>query len=209
VSGTVLDDTVLGEDMRSRLIGLIEWNVATTVLFDADDDIVGDLLDAFLDRDEIEMRYLNDGDTGFIGYVVIENFDMSGGVDELETVDVNLLSADILRRFRGMSAANSGITDDTPGTVGSLENELEITVQDATPEPMEGYHAYDFEAVVDGEGPWKLNEGPFSDFSDDGAGVYTVTYTGADHGTEYTVDSLRLEGQIIEEDYAFSTPDET
>lgn len=99
VSGTVLDDTVLGEDMRSRLIGLLEWSVSTTVLFDADDEIVTDLQAAFFARDEIDMRYLNDGTDGFEGPVVIENFDMSGGVDELETVDVNLLSAGALEVY--------------------------------------------------------------------------------------------------------------
>jgi len=89
----ILDDTVLGDDMRSRLPGLIEWDVSMTVLYDEDDDIVDDLRTAFTNRDEIDVRYLPDGESGWEGPVVIETFDMSGGVDDLETVDVNLLSA--------------------------------------------------------------------------------------------------------------------
>lgn len=95
----ILDDTILGDDMRSRLPGLIEWDVSMTVLYDQEDEIVGDLRDAFVDRNEVNIRYLPNGESGWEGPTVIETFDLSGGVDDLETIDVNLLSAGELEDY--------------------------------------------------------------------------------------------------------------
>ncbi len=100
-SGTVLDDSALGfnEGQRSRLIGIIEWGVSMTVNYDTDGEgaaAVTILRAAWLGRDTLLARYLPDGENGFEGPVVVETFNMSGGVDDLETVEVSLLSNGVL-----------------------------------------------------------------------------------------------------------------
>lgn len=97
-SGTVLDDSAHGyhDGMRSRVIGLLEWGVTMTIVYSeegAGSDAVEMLRDAWRDRDTLYVQYMPDSKSGWEGPVVVENFNMSGGVDDLETADVNLLSA--------------------------------------------------------------------------------------------------------------------
>lgn len=98
-SGTVLDDSAIGfyDGQRRRLIGLLEWGITMTVNYDtggAGGDAVDIIRSAWLGRKPLIAQYLPTGSTddGFQGPVVVENFNMTGGVDDLETVDVNLLS---------------------------------------------------------------------------------------------------------------------
>lgn len=100
-SGTVLDDSAHGyhDGMRSRVIGLLEWGVTMTLVYSETgdgSDAVDALRAAWRNRETLRVRYLPNGESGWEGDVVVENFNMSGGVDDLETVDVNLLSAGAL-----------------------------------------------------------------------------------------------------------------
>lgn len=98
-SGTVLDDSAIGfnQGQRSRLIGIIEWGITMTVNYDTGGEgaaAVALIRDAWLNRKRIFAQYLPDGTigSGWEGPTVVETFNMTGGVDDLETVDVNLLS---------------------------------------------------------------------------------------------------------------------
>jgi len=98
-SGTVLDDSALGfnQGQRSRLIGILEWGISMTVNYDTDGEgatAVSHIRDSWLDRKRLYVQYLPSGkvESGWQGPVVVETFNMTGGVDDLETVDVSLLS---------------------------------------------------------------------------------------------------------------------
>ncbi len=117
--GTVLDDTYLGipGGQRSRIIGLIEWGVTMTVNYEVSGPLslaTGMLHDAWKDRDLLHVQYLPDGveANGYQGRVSVQNFNMSGGFDDLETADVNLLSK-----------GEIGACDEKPATEEETEEE--------------------------------------------------------------------------------------
>ena len=93
--GDVLDDTDLRTDgTRSRVIGIMEWSVNTTLNFEPGDPGYDTVRVQFNRRRNIWVRYLPDGTTdyGFEGPAKVENFSNSGSVDDLETVEANLAS---------------------------------------------------------------------------------------------------------------------
>lgn len=97
--GDVLDDTnmrdISASGMRSRLLGLRDWSISGTMLYDTSLAVVSDLRDAWLNRTELFVNYLPDGTVpnGFGGPVVVETFNMNGEVGGLEQVEVSLLAA--------------------------------------------------------------------------------------------------------------------
>lgn len=98
--GDVLDDTnfadISATGMRSRLLGLRDWSVSGTLLYDtAAAGVVTTLRNAWLNRTELVVRYLPDGTlaNGFAGPCVVETFNMSGDVGGLEQVELSLLAA--------------------------------------------------------------------------------------------------------------------
>lgn len=94
--GTVLDDTDLtSSGYRSRILGLLDWNVSVTCnLSSGGNQAISDIKDARLNRNNVFVRYLPIGSSmsslGYEGEAVVENFNLSGGVDDLETVDISL-----------------------------------------------------------------------------------------------------------------------
>lgn len=94
--GTVLDDTDLtSSGTRSRILGLLDWNISITANLSSDtNQAVTDVKDARLSRDNVFVRYLPMGSSvsslGYEGEAVVETFSLSGGVDDLETVDISL-----------------------------------------------------------------------------------------------------------------------
>lgn len=93
--GTVLDDSVLGatSPWRSSMYGLRDWSLDMTLLYDTSDAGFTLVRDAALNRTTLYMKYLPDGSSGFqANSAVVESFNMTGGVDELETVSVTMRS---------------------------------------------------------------------------------------------------------------------
>jgi len=98
-AGDVLDDTdmanVSATGMRSRLLGLRDWNVTATLNYDtAIAGVVIRLRDAWLNRTPLIVRYLPDGTlaNGFEGQCLVENFNLSGDVGGLEQVELSLVA---------------------------------------------------------------------------------------------------------------------
>jgi len=98
--GDVLDDTnirdISASGMRSRILGLRDWSISGTILYDTlAAGVVTVLRNAWKDRTLLVARYLPDGTVanGFAGQVVVETFNMSGDVGGLETVELSLLAA--------------------------------------------------------------------------------------------------------------------
>ncbi len=97
--GDVLDDTNMADisatGMRSRLLGLRDWSISATMLYDTTITAVTLLRNAWLNRTELHVNYLPDGTiaNGFGGPVVVETFNMSGDVGGLEQVELSLLAA--------------------------------------------------------------------------------------------------------------------
>lgn len=99
----LLDDTDLTvDDARTNIAGLREWSVDLTLNYKPDNIAYTLIRDAFIERDNLWVVYipnhptgeaLEDTDEGYIGRVAIENFDHSGGVGDLETVDATLQSS--------------------------------------------------------------------------------------------------------------------
>lgn len=103
LSNDLLDDTDLTvTDARSHILGLMEWNIDLTLNYKPGNIAYDVIQDAFTSRDTIWVVYvpnqepgveLADTDEGYCGRAVVETFEHSGGVDDLETVDVSLQSA--------------------------------------------------------------------------------------------------------------------
>ncbi len=97
--GDVLDDTnmadVSASGMRSRLLGLRDWSISVTMLYDTSEVSVTTLRNGWLNRTQLWVNYLPDGTTanGFGGPVVVETFNMSGDVGGLEQVELTLVAA--------------------------------------------------------------------------------------------------------------------
>lgn len=95
VEGTVLDDTDLRtHGTRSRVIGLLDWSISVSLNYETASAAFNTTKTAFYDRSRIEVCYLPEGTTatseGFIGVGKVETFSFSGGVDDLETIDVTI-----------------------------------------------------------------------------------------------------------------------
>lgn len=94
-SNELLDDTDLMNDgSRSRVLGLTDWSISLTCNWDPDNDGLDIIRDGKTNRDTIYVQYLPDGaeENGFQGPVVVENYNFSGGVEDLETIDANLVA---------------------------------------------------------------------------------------------------------------------
>lgn len=91
-----LDDTdLVTGDARSRLMGLLDWSIDSTVNFDFDDDAFGLIREAFMDRTSVYAYYLPKGiddPVGYGGEVASQSFGHSGDVGSLEEVDITLPS---------------------------------------------------------------------------------------------------------------------
>ena len=93
LAGDALDDTdITSTGFRSRIIGLLDWNVAAPSNFEAANQAFIDVRTAFFARTKLVVRYLPDGTNGFQGDCFVETFSHSGDVGGLETVDISLVA---------------------------------------------------------------------------------------------------------------------
>lgn len=94
IGGDVLDDTELASNAgyRSRVLGLHDFSVSADSNWSGADAAIALVRAAKLGRLPLFMRYLPDGTTtyGLKGAVVVESFNHSGDVGELETVSISL-----------------------------------------------------------------------------------------------------------------------
>lgn len=94
LGGDLLDDTKFSNSAgyRSRIYGLRDWTLNLTLEGEFSDTAFGDLKDAWLNRNAIDMQYLPDGTTGngLEGPAKVESFNYSGDVGDKETVEVTL-----------------------------------------------------------------------------------------------------------------------
>lgn len=94
-SNDVLDDTDLtSSGERSRVLGLRDWTVSGTANWDPDSSGLDLIRNSKLGRDQIYVQYLPDGQSsnGFQGPAKVENYNFSGGVEDLESIDVSMPS---------------------------------------------------------------------------------------------------------------------
>ena len=93
IGSTVLDDTVVGGDgYKSRILGLHDWSVSCDSNYSTGNAALTLIRTASMNRSKLYVQYLPDGVTagGFQGEVVVETFNLSSGVDDLETVAITL-----------------------------------------------------------------------------------------------------------------------
>lgn len=103
--------------------------------------------------------------------------------------------------------ANSGITGQVQGAAGSRQVTLTVTVRNEAGEPITGIGPGYFEVSIDGGSALQfVNNPPFSGFTGNGDGAYTVVFTGAVHNTSYTFTNLTVSGVVVESSYSVTTP---
>lgn len=95
MGGEVLDDTEMlnNAGTRSRLVGLLDWQVSGSGPYDAANTAVAALYTAWSTRAPVTVQYLPNGTAGYQGSGVVENFEISGDVGALETFQFTI-SAD-------------------------------------------------------------------------------------------------------------------
>jgi len=103
--------------------------------------------------------------------------------------------------------SNSGITGQVPGPAGSRQVTLTVTVRNAAGEAISGIEPGWFEASIDGDSFLQLDRTPpFSGFTNNGDGTYTVVFTGQADGTAYSFTALTVFDVVIDQDTTVRTP---
>lgn len=96
-NGEILDATVFGATgYRTRINGLRDWSVTATLVYDATDTTVAQIVTAWTTGVTVDMQYLHDGTNGFQGLGVVESLSFQGGVGDLETMNISLQAAGAL-----------------------------------------------------------------------------------------------------------------
>lgn len=93
IGGDVLDDTTLiNSGYRSRILGLHDFSVSADSNWDPDNEAIPIVRNAKLNRTPLHVQYLPDNtvDSGLKGQCVVESFNHSGDVGDLETVAISL-----------------------------------------------------------------------------------------------------------------------
>lgn len=85
LGGDILDDTDFSSTgIRSRILGIRDWNISGTIYYDDANTVVNTLRSAWLNRTRLDIRYLPNGTNGFTGQGQIEAINLSGSVNDLE-----------------------------------------------------------------------------------------------------------------------------
>lgn len=92
LGAAVLDDTEFKNNAgyRTRALGLLDWSVSIEALYIASDSALGAIRTALTGRSALYVKYLVDGTNGYKGPVVVENYNMSGEVGDLEKISISL-----------------------------------------------------------------------------------------------------------------------
>lgn len=93
LAGDALDDTdITSTGFRSRIIGLLDWNISAPSNFESTNTAFVNVRTAFFNRQNVDIQYLPDGTLGYEGTGWVETFSHSGDVGGLETVDITLVA---------------------------------------------------------------------------------------------------------------------
>ena len=101
IGGDVLDDTDFKTNagFRTRVLGLSDWSSSIDANWTSGDAALAIIRAAKLARTVIKFAYLPDGAAGYMGNVVVENFNQSGDVGGLETISISLQAAGALATY--------------------------------------------------------------------------------------------------------------
>ena len=92
LGGEMLDVTdFTSTGWTSRIRGLKDYSFNLTLFWTTNTE-VGTIRDALLNGTNLDLQYLVNGTKGYQGRVLVENFNPSGDVGGVETVDVTLQS---------------------------------------------------------------------------------------------------------------------
>lgn len=90
----VLNDTEMATNVgfNSKCYGLHDWSISADNIAVIGDAALAIIRNGLLNRTVVKAQYLPDGTVpnGFEGNIVVENFNQSGGVDDLETITMTL-----------------------------------------------------------------------------------------------------------------------
>lgn len=90
----LLDDTdFTSTGYRSRIAGIKDYSLDVSAFWDSSDTAFNTVRSALLAGTKLDFRYLPDGSNGFTGTVLVETFGHSGGVGDLESVEITMQSA--------------------------------------------------------------------------------------------------------------------
>ena len=91
LAGDVLDDTdFTSTGMRSRILGLRDWNISAPSNFNSTAAWHILVYGAWRNRRSLAIKYLSNGISGYKGNTVVETFTHTGDVGGLETLDISL-----------------------------------------------------------------------------------------------------------------------
>jgi predicted secreted protein len=94
-AGDVIDDTnFTSTGWRSRIRGLNDWSINLPSNYDPNDGSLAIIRNAWIQGTNIDVQYYPAGLSGggFQGVAIVETFNLSGAVADLESVEVNLQS---------------------------------------------------------------------------------------------------------------------
>jgi predicted secreted protein len=95
VGATLLDITdYTSTGWTARLAGLKDYSIAGDAIYDTSITAVNTLFTAFLNGTALKFKYLPNGTNGFRGVCLVQNFNMSGDVNGVETFSFTLQSKD-------------------------------------------------------------------------------------------------------------------
>lgn len=91
LTSDLLDDTdFTTTGFRSRVLGIRDWNVTMTVLWDSGSTVINEIRSAWLGGTKLDMKYLPSSGAGWKGAGYVETMSLSGDIGGLETMDVTL-----------------------------------------------------------------------------------------------------------------------
>jgi predicted secreted protein len=95
MSANMLDDTnFTSTGWTSRVAGLKTFSISGNAVYDTSNTAITALSARFLDGAKMKFRYDPAGTShGFSGTVIVENFSLSGGVNDLSQISFSLQSA--------------------------------------------------------------------------------------------------------------------
>lgn len=91
LAGDLLDETKFknNNEYRQRIYGLRDWTLNLTCLVE-DDTALQNLKKAWFNNSEINIQYFPDGSNGLAGPGLVESFNPSGDVGDMDTVEITI-----------------------------------------------------------------------------------------------------------------------
>jgi predicted secreted protein len=93
IGATLLDITdYTSTGWTARIAGLKDYSISGDAIYDTTITAVNTLFSAFLAGTTLDFKYLPNGTRGFHGQALVQNFNMSGDVNGVETFSFTLQS---------------------------------------------------------------------------------------------------------------------